>query len=856
MRDLWERLEEYARAYLPWWQYRRDGEEPEMALLTALGSMLEGTAEELERLPDKHEEEFLRALAPDPRPGTPPLAWAALSAPRRAYVPAGTEFYLAGDAARAWRTVEPAWAERCRPVCQMFVEGERGKLVAAPPPEPEAPTRLFDFRGPGVGRREARFSHPRAFASRLGCTAALGFSGSPSKWLELLSQGDLAAWFLEDGGEARPLEPPKRAGDKLVFALPPAPEGQALLVQVAGTAPWRSEPLGAVTAETFRPDLLPDRVLTADGPQEPTAFTPFGEEPEPWQTCHIGCADALSLGGGEVELSWTASLGVRERRLPAQEEPPLRAVMRRLPPPPPQPAEVYADAVAWEYWDGGGWRPIPGSEGLSGLFGPRETSPAQARAALFWPEDAQPCALEGRTECWLRWRVRRAEGSGLFPRLSRFPEVTGLILSARLRDAPVGVERRWGVEADFSPAPADRPLFPAPEKPGNSWWLGFDPPPEGPLCLWLELDGYRPGGALSAWEALPGGATRPLTLRDDTQGLAHSGAVALGDIRGERTARFGKELWWLCLKDEAGTISGKGPPPDLTALSSGAVALGDIRGERTARFGRELWWLCLQDEAGTIGAKGPPPVLTALSCGAVLLRGAGEAVCAPGESLRPLRGGAVSGRTLSGSVGGSCRETDGEALDRARSLRVHLGRGMSAGDIDHLLRDRLSDVVRARCVPGKEAVEVGVLLREGPECPAAFALRRRELLSVLERETVLPALGLAIVVREPCFYAVHTSVWLTPPEGTSAAEARRLILEALEGFLHPVTRDWALGTLPKAKDLEALVRAALPGVKLSGLLAVAVGPDGRERAAEEVRDPFALPVSGTHTLWIGEEEST
>ncbi len=815
MKDLWERLEEYAHAYLPWWQYRRDGEEPEMALLTALGSMLEGTAGELERLPDKHEEEFLRALAPGPRPETPPLAWAALSAPRRAYVPAGTEFYLAGDAARAWRTVEPAWAERCRPVCQMFAEGERGKLVAAPLPEPEAPTRLFDFRGPGVGRREARFSHPCAFASSLGCTAALRFSGNPSKWPELLARGDLAAWFLEDGGEARPLEPPKLAGDKLVFALPPAPEGRALLVRVAEGAPWRSEPLGAVTVETLRENLPADRVLTADGPQEPAAFAPFGEEPEPWQTCHIGCADALSLGGGEVELRWTAGLGSRERRLPAREEPPLRAVMRRLPPPPPQPAEVYADAVAWEYWDGGGWRPIPGAEGLSGLFGPRETSPAQARAVLPWPEDARPCALEGRTECWLRWRVRRAEGSGLFPRLSRFPEVTGLTLSARLRDAPVGVERRWGVEADFSPAPAGRPLFPAPERPGNCWWLGFDPPPEGPLCLWLELDGYRPGGVLSAWEALPGGSMRPLTLRDDTQGLAHSGAVALGDVRGERTARFG----------------------------------------------RELWWLCLQDEAGTIGAKGPPPVLTALFCGAVLLRGAGEAVCAPGESLRPLRGGAVSGRALSGSVGGGCRETGGEALDRARSLRLHLGRGMSAGDIDRLLRDRLSDVVRARCVPGKEAVEVGVLLREGPECPAALALRRREILSVLERETVLPALGLPILVRGPCFYAVHTSVWLAPPEGTRAAEARRLVLEALEGFLHPVTggpagRGWPLGTLPEAKALEALVRSALPGARLSGLLAVAVGPDGREQAAEEVRDPFALPINGVHTLWIGEEEST
>lgn len=806
MKDLWERLEEYARAYLPWWQYRREGEEPEMALLTALGALLEGTAEELERLPEKHRREFLRPFAPDPPLVRPPLAWAALSAPRRERVPAGTEFYLVGDASRAWRTVEPTWAEDLRLVWQMFVAGKSGKLAAAPPPKPGAPTRLFDFRGPGVGRREIRFSHPCAFASHRGCKAALTLSAGDSKWPELLSG---SAWFLEDGAERHPLAPPRRAGDRLVFSLPPAPEGQALLAQMAEEAPWVSESLGEVRVETCREGLPPDGVLTGDGFQEPGAFRPFGEEPEPWRTCCLNCADALGLNGGEVTLSWTAGLGSRERSLPAQEAPPLRAVMRRLPPPPPEAAEVYADAVAWEYWDGGGWKPIPGTGDLTGLFGALEQGHVRRQVTLLWPEDAQPCALQGQAGRWLRWRVGRAEGSERFPRRSHFPEVTGLTLSAAIRNAPVQVARRWGVEEDFSPVAGVQALFPALERPGNSWWLGFDPPPEGRLCLWLELDARRAGGELSAWEALPGGGSRPLKLRDDTRGLAHSGAVALEGIRGERTARFGRELWWLCLQDEAGTPA--------------------------------------------------PATLTALACGATLLRGAGEDVCVPGESLRPLRGGAVFGATLSGAVGGSRRESDRRALERAERLRLHLGRGMSAGDVERLLQDRLDDVARARCVPGKQATEVGVLLREGPECPAAFALRQREIMDILERETLLPALGLPIRVREPRFYAVHLSAWLTPPEGMSPQEARRIVLETLETFLHPVTggaegRGWPLGALPGAEALGARLRSALPGVGLTGLLAVATGPDGTERETERIRDPFALPSSGVHTLWMGEEE--
>ncbi len=71
METLWERLEDYARSYLPWGQFVRDGREPEAALLTALGLLLEDTAARLERLPEKHEIEFLRAFG-EGTPGARP----------------------------------------------------------------------------------------------------------------------------------------------------------------------------------------------------------------------------------------------------------------------------------------------------------------------------------------------------------------------------------------------------------------------------------------------------------------------------------------------------------------------------------------------------------------------------------------------------------------------------------------------------------------------------------------------------------------------------------------------------------------------------------------------------------------
>ncbi len=811
MKDLWDRLEAYVRSYLPWWRYERDGREPEAALLTAMASLLEDTAARLDRLPEKHEREFLRAFGLEERPARPALAWGALSAPRGAPVPAGTEFYLSGDGNRLWRTQRETAAGPCRLARQVFAGGKSGKLLSAPPPEPSAPTRLFDFRPPGAQRREARFSHPDAFASRTGCAAALVFSGASEALPAFLAGGAAASWFLEGGGEEIPLDAPRLEAGKLIFRLPPAPEGEALLVRIPDGAVPPAEPAGEVTVETRREDLPADTVLTEEGVQGENTFLPFGEDPGPWRTCCLSCEDVLSLRGAEVVLSWTATLGSLERRLPGMErEQPLRPVMRRLPPEPPEVREAFADAVAWEYWDGGGWRPVPGAERYARIFGPLEDGRARLAARFPWPGGAGECSVQGRRACWLRWRVRAAEGSGELPRRSRFPEVTGLRFSAVLQGAPVSLAVRCGLEDGFSPARAGLPLFPALTGPGDAWWLGFDPPPEGrTLDLWLSLDSRAPGGGLSAWEALPARGERPLALEDGTGGLRHSGAVSLAGIRGEPSLRFGQKLWWMCLRDEAGTIAGSGIPPALTALVPGAVLLKSER----------------------------------------------DGSCAPGEPLRPLRGGSVSGTALTGGFGGSREEEDDQLLLRARNLRRHLGRGASASDADRLLRDVLPGVARTRCVRTGNVMQVGVLLRDAAWHSSAFDERKGEIARVLERETAFTALGLEIAVREPNFYAVHTSVWLSPREGADPSELRRAALEALERFLHPVTggpegRGWSLGTLPEAAELKALVRSALPGAEVAELLAAAASPDGRELEAGALRDPFALPVSGVHTISI------
>lgn len=799
------RLEAAVRANLPQWNLDVDGHSPEAALLSALGALLEEGDRRLLALPEGQERAFLRGFGEERRGAAPARACAALAAPEGRTVPAGTPFYLSGDGKRVWRTERDAWAGPTRLTDHFITGGGRGKVLPLPLPGEGEDVPLFDFRAPGAARREARFSHRDAFASQSGCSVTLTLARAPEALLDFLAVGG-ASWFLEGGGEPVPVTPRRGAERSLTFTLPSAPEGQALLLRIGEDAAPPAEAIGRVTVSTARRDLPRGLVLTDDGPCPEGPWLPFGETPEPWRTCHISGGEALALRGAEVTLSWTVSFQERTRLLPGQEKKPdYKPVMRALPPPPPEPKDVWADSVAWEYWNGRGWRPLPGAEGHARRFGP-EGPKGPVSARFRWPEDAEPLELLGETAFYLRWRVRSAEGNGWLPRRDHPPEVADLRLSAVLEDSPVTVEAVRGLDGGFSPVGEREALFPAPAEPEDAWWLGFDPPPEGgTLSLYLSFRGRTPGHALSAWEAFPAGE-RPLPLKDGTEGLAHDGVLTVSSWAGRPSLRFGKKRWWLCLRPEGGTFRETGALPRLTALSCGAVRLVSDGGD---------------------------------GCGA-------------GEPVQPLRGGSVSGVTLTEGFGGGPEETEAAWVRRSEARRRLLGRAVSEADVEELLRCAFPDVVRARCKRTGTRMEIAVLLRDVRRHDAALALRAEDIRRLLETDSALPSLGLSIRIRPPVFYPLRVSVWVRPPAERDFSETKRVLTDALASFLHPATGNfhgngWRLGTLPTEAKLKSRLREAAP--ETADLDCMAETPEGTAVPIDRIHDPFALPLDGgDHTL--------
>lgn len=799
-------------SYLPEWQYERENQ-PQSALLYAAQQLLADTCRRMDRLPEKHAVEFLRAFGLEAAPAVPMAAYARFTAPRGAFVPAGSVFYLAGDGTRLWKTLYAVQAESLSLQSQVLESSTRARTVILPPPTPEAPTRLFDFRTAPVRRPALRLAHPTAFASREGITLRLTLAGAEDALLLFLADEKAVDWMLDADGGILPLNPPGRDGTVLTFCLPAA-SGTALLAVLRPDVIPPAVPGTAVTVDSVRRQrpytcALCEEDACVEGP-----FLPFGRDLGLWRCCYLACPDALALPGAQITLRGSVTFQQEVEPPPGSEKPPVyKAVMRQMPPPPPAVQDVTVSCVAWEYWNGSFWLPLPGVGDATACFDDNGTDSLLA-ISFVWPADAAPCAVAGQQGYWLRWRITRMRDTGSLPRRLHIPQVQNLQFDAALLDVPATAAVSRGKNDPFVPwsQGGTRPFFAPRGTDPDRWWLRFDHAPcADSLSFFLQFSGSAPGTTLSAWENTAAGL-RPLALEDETEGLAHSGLLWLRGIAGQVTNRFGHNGWWLCLQME-----------------------GDLAPQQIF------------------------PRLTGLFPGSVCLEAVGTDHACTGESALPLHGGPVAGTLLTDGFGGLPPESDAELLRRARQRQHHRERGVSPLDLEQLLRDNFRDVVRTRAQRRGNELQVAVLLRDLHQHNLAFGRRRKAITRLLQQNTALPTLGLSLTVRQPNFYAVQVTVWLRCAPGTDPQTQREAVRRALTRFLHPITGNfrgdgWWFGDLPTRQELRSYLQDRLPDVQPVRLLLTARTPAGLAVDCAAVQDPFALPVSDRHVIYILKKE--
>ncbi|MEG1943034.1 MAG: hypothetical protein RR049_04390, partial [Angelakisella sp.] len=155
------------------------------------------------------------------------------------------------------------------------------------------------------------------------------------------------------------------------------------------------------------------------------AFLPLGDSASLFDECYIGHHQIFSQQGAVVNISF--ELGSSDKLVtfaPEQEKGDLKIIKRK-------PRAVQFDTVntspqeiALEYYNGVGWRNLPGSSKWSTLFD--GTHCGHVTMTFVCPEDWRPTQVGGYVKRCLRLRLLRADNCYLQPCIHTMPVLRGL----------------------------------------------------------------------------------------------------------------------------------------------------------------------------------------------------------------------------------------------------------------------------------------------------------------------------------------------------------------------------------------------------------------------------------------------
>lgn len=293
---------------------------------------------------------------------------------------------------------------------------------------------------------------------------------------------------------------------------------------------------------------------------EADCFKPFGEVMNMYSELYIGHDEYFTKPGAFIRICFNLSFDKKLVSIPRQEEDASLKVIKRKPRKElyGAPAEVYADEIVLEYYNGTGWKRLQTSASVSQLF--QNVKAGRCELEFECPKDWKETEAGSSQMHWLRFRLLRADNCYYQPALHNYPIIKDLTVEysyARRFDAPQKVICFQGSrKRDMTAALAENPQIPIFFKnPYNttSLYLGFDKKMEdGPISIMVdveEVEGYS-GRNIRYYYSTREGFSR-LKLIDNTEGLAHTGTlVFIPPTDMAKIAIEGEEGYWIRITDE------------------------------------------------------------------------------------------------------------------------------------------------------------------------------------------------------------------------------------------------------------------------------------------------------------------
>jgi hypothetical protein len=411
--------------------------------------------------------------------------------------------------------------------------------------------------------------------------------------------------------------------------------------------------------------------------------------------------------------------------------------------------EERGPALQWSYWDGIAWQALVVEDETQHLAQP-------GIVHLIGQPDSAKVSLFDAELHWIRAALVEDGQPGSRAVRAVYPNAAWASQQLTVVDEPLGAST-GNPNQVF--AFRQRPVLP------------------GPKVAIRELEGMR---ANVEWRIVLRGAfpDDPRTVEKLEQLLAAEGAATDLEWRGARLVRDRnkrvREVWLPWAEQPHLAFSGPADRQYVIDLVRGRVLFGD-------------------------GVRGMVPPLGAAIIARRYRTGGGEAGNLKANTITQLLapvGGMESVTNPLAAEGGSDGERPEALVVRGPATLHHRGRAISAADYATLALESSAAIGRAWVLPATEPdgvrgagwVTLVIVPRSaGPQPTPTFGLREEVRRFVAERGPAGLAAGRRLVVTGPAYRQVGVDATLVAVDLSESGEVKQRAVDALMGFLHPLT---------------------------------------------------------------------
>ncbi len=584
--DIIRRIKKLAAAYVPEWQF--DEENPDIGSVIAL-LFTDAMMENIRRyntLLERDYVELMNMLGISLKPAFPAhsIVLMQLSSDTiPGFLLRKGSKLLGGpedEPNLVFETAHSVYITESKISCAFMASGKNGKVIPVlgqfPPIEYVDSQRveeieehneeftLFDFSGEGYGKHGGLFYHSHLIDVQNN-DILMVISSAPELVQDIAAGRYRLAFYGDNGFET--IDDVRQVNEQVIafrkeekcLKINERGEEYSLLLLEPVDIPQKSVLVESISFSSSGAQIDPDVIFNGTTELELQNVRPFGETLSLYQELYIGQDEYFCKPDSRITVRFYLDFDTHLVAVPrVQEEAELKVIKKK-----PKrdargaAAEVFANEISIEYFNGTGWRKLSLDTPMQQMFA--HNRPGMCELSFVCPADWQPVEVGGYAGRSIRIQIVRCDNCYYQPAVHHYPVLRNIKISYTYENHYEKPDRILSFQGsrrrDLTSAMDENnliPLFSISSYQDTALYLGFDKKMEnGPVSLMIrakECEGYQQGRLTFSYSTREG--FQRLKLSDHTDGLSHTGTILFipPTDMAKRTLE-GKEAYWIRITD-------------------------------------------------------------------------------------------------------------------------------------------------------------------------------------------------------------------------------------------------------------------------------------------------------------------